>query len=694
MMNARNTPNILPLPFCVTLLCSILAWCAGIFASENAQRPYVPPSETPSSLISTPEQVIREVLIQVAPGFMEFPEGKVVAEWHEFENVAPALKDVLDRYAPEILIKAFPNFDPTTDRVIVSRTGHQVVLSDYSRIYKLRFPPGADRTAISEDLQGLPGVVFAEPNGIISLGCSHHGGHNGFGGAAMSDFDDDGTVGFSDFVAFAAEFGKSSGDEDFDARFDLDGDGAIGFGDFEIFARNFGKAVDVITMGICNRTPQVRDAILRVLSAVDDCALATTEQLSSITGLYLGEACITALEEADFSGLSGLKGLELSQNKLTTLLEGVFASLDSLQVLELRYNGLRTLPEGVFSGLSNLKGLALSYNGLSTLPEGVFSDLSSLQRVGLRSNGLSALPDGVFSGLDSLRTLKLEDNDLSALPDGVFSGLSGLRTLYLDENALSTLPEGVFSDLSSLRTLRLEDNDLSTLVEGVFTGLDRLEMLWLSHNALTTVHKGAFSGLNRLRVLLLDENDLSTLVEGVFSGLDRLEALWLFNNALSTVHKGAFSGLDSLRALDLSHNNLSTLPDSMFFGLDKLKVLWLDNNPGSPFTLTMELQRTDNRDNAAPGPATIVVTLAEGAPFDMTVTLSAQAGTLSVTTATISSGHTESEPVVVTQTGAGPTTVSLGAAPEIPVYDDGSVSYDGIRIAAGAPLVLFPQSAE
>ena len=123
MINARNTPNTLPLPFCVTLLCSILAWCAGISASDNAQRPYVPPGETPSFLISTPEQVAREVLIQVAPGFMDFPEGKVVAEWHEFENVAPALKDVLDRYAPEIGCIRKPG-QPSSPGASLQRSAH------------------------------------------------------------------------------------------------------------------------------------------------------------------------------------------------------------------------------------------------------------------------------------------------------------------------------------------------------------------------------------------------------------------------------------------------------------------------------------------------------------------------------------------------------------------------------------------
>ena len=62
--------------------------------------------------------------------------------------------------------------------------------------------------------------------------------------APSPDFDGDGTVGFTDFIAFAAAFGKSSGDEDFDARFDLDGDGTVGFTDFIKFAAAFGRPLE------------------------------------------------------------------------------------------------------------------------------------------------------------------------------------------------------------------------------------------------------------------------------------------------------------------------------------------------------------------------------------------------------------------------------------------------------------------
>ena len=59
---------------------------------------------------------------------------------------------------------------------------------------------------------------------------------------AQADFDGDGTVGFTDFLQFAAQFGLSQGAEGYDARFDLDGNGAIGFSDFLLFAGAFGKS--------------------------------------------------------------------------------------------------------------------------------------------------------------------------------------------------------------------------------------------------------------------------------------------------------------------------------------------------------------------------------------------------------------------------------------------------------------------
>ena len=68
---------------------------------------------------------------------------------------------------------------------------------------------------------------------------------SGDNAAALSDFDGDRTVGFSDFVIFAGVFGARRGDEKYEAKYDLNGDGEIGFSDFVVFAQNFGKAVPV-----------------------------------------------------------------------------------------------------------------------------------------------------------------------------------------------------------------------------------------------------------------------------------------------------------------------------------------------------------------------------------------------------------------------------------------------------------------
>lgn len=57
-----------------------------------------------------------------------------------------------------------------------------------------------------------------------------------------SDFDQDGSVGFSDFLAFAASFSSRRGDASFVEAHDLDHSGDIGFSDFIIFAGNFGKS--------------------------------------------------------------------------------------------------------------------------------------------------------------------------------------------------------------------------------------------------------------------------------------------------------------------------------------------------------------------------------------------------------------------------------------------------------------------
>lgn len=84
-----------------------------------------------------------------------------------------------------------------------------------------------------------------------------------FQSGPFPDFDDDGVVGFADFLQFAGQFGSARGDDTYDDRFDLDGDSAIGFPDFLIFAGSFGRTVPrIVNMMI--------DLPIRALHATGD----------------------------------------------------------------------------------------------------------------------------------------------------------------------------------------------------------------------------------------------------------------------------------------------------------------------------------------------------------------------------------------------------------------------------------------
>jgi len=86
--------------------------------------------------------------------------------------------------------------------------------------------------------------------------------------------------------------------------------------------------------------------------------------------------------------------------------------------------------------------------------------------------------------------------------------------------------------------------------------------------------------------------------------------------------------------------------------------VWLNANPGAPFPVAMTLE------NSTPAGG-VVVKVATGAPFDMTVNLSVTGATLSAPSATVTTGSVTSEAITVIPTG-GPIQIRLGAAPPVP----------------------------
>ena len=263
----------------------------------------------------------------------------------------------------------------------------------------------------------------------------------------------------------------------------------------------------------------------------------------------------------------------------------------------------------------------------------------------LADSGITTLQAGDFQGLSRMPILKLSRNNLSALPDGIFDDLVGLQSLRLDINHLSELSDDVFDDLSKLDYLNLGNNGLSELPAGVFDNLSNLRHLYLGFRWAHNIPDAT----------VYPENTLDDLPDGVFGNLSKL---WI---------------------LSLSDNNLSELPDGVFTGLTDLSRMNLIGNPGATFTVKAELEQD--------GSDAVVVKVAEGAPFDMLVTLSAEGGTLSSTTVTVEGGSDSSDPVTVTPTCEGSTEVTVNV--ESAAFQNYNfVDTRGIQAGSGVNLTL------
>ena len=104
---------------------------------------------------------------------------------------------------------------------------------------------------------------------------------------------------------------------------------------------------------VCDRTEQVKNAIVAAVSDVTDCADVTETHLAAITSLDMVNLGVTALQSGDFDGLTSMTTLRLQQNMVAELPVGLFDELTSVENINLRDNSLTELPEEVFDGLTN-----------------------------------------------------------------------------------------------------------------------------------------------------------------------------------------------------------------------------------------------------------------------------------------------------------------------------------------------------
>ena len=270
---------------------------------------------------------------------------------------------------------------------------------------------------------------------------------NGDNNASLSDFDGDGTVGFSDFVSFAGVFGASEGDEKYKANYDLNGDGVIGFSDFVIFAQNFGKEAPSPFVAIPDAN--LRAAIETALGK-DSGAPITRADMATLDSLEASDADISDLSGLEFAvNLTYLTYLTLNDNDITDI-----SSLSKFTMLErlwLSNNGIEDI--SALAKLTNLTELWLWNNRIEDIS--ALSKLTNLTRLSLGSNNITDI--SALSGLINLRMLIIQINRISDIsPLVANTGLGSGDTVNLIGNLLSSISCNTLIPTLQSRGIKIE----------------------------------------------------------------------------------------------------------------------------------------------------------------------------------------------------------------------------------------------
>ena len=242
--------------------------------------------------------------------------------------------------------------------------------------------------------------------------------------ASIPDFDDDGTIGFGDFVKFAGKFGLSEGDDGYDAQYDLNGDAEIGFSDFVIFAQNFGK--DAPSPAVAIPDANLRAAIEAALGK-DSGAPITEAEMATLDSLDANDAGISDLAGLEFA--VNLTYLSLNDNDINDI--STLANLINLERLWLSNNGIKNI--SALAKLTKLTELWLWNNQIEDIS--ALSSLTGLTRLSLGRNNLTDI--SALAGLTNLSMLILEGNSISDLSPLVANkGMNIGDTINLNHNPL------------------------------------------------------------------------------------------------------------------------------------------------------------------------------------------------------------------------------------------------------------------
>ena len=378
------------------------------------------------------------------------------------------------------------------------------------------------------------------------------------------DFDADGTVGFSDFLQFAAQYGTTAGDGRYDARFDLDGDGSVGFSDFLVLAGIFGQEVAP--------PPPVapdRNVLVALYDATD--GYNWTTQTNWLTDNPLDTWHGITVEDGRVTGLV------LSENNLTGEIPAALGELANLDSLKLERNALSGPIPAELGNLENLTKLELMFNQLNGSIPAEFGNLGRLRWLSIPFNQLNGSIPAELGNLDDLHVLVLTRNQLNSSIPAELGNLTNLESLWFNGNQLSGPIPSELGNLTNLWALALGPNELTGSIPAELGNLVNLQRLFLGGNQLSGPIPPELGKLSILPILSLSGNSLSGPIPSELGNLSNLVTLGLSDNKLSGAIPSEFGKLTMLKFLEV-HNNASltgALPKSLT-GLTELARFYFD----------------------------------------------------------------------------------------------------------------------